>query len=94
MLRVGILQFDIEIRWAQSLKDKRSIVKSIKDKTRRRFNISLAEFDNLDDPTIATMGAVMAGNDTRYILGALDKFLATIRQWPDAELVDSQVEVL
>ncbi len=94
MLHVGILQFNLEIRWSQTLKDKRSVVKSIKDKTRRKFNLSIAECDNLDSLTTATLGAVMAGNDTKYILGALEKFLATMRTWHDADLVDHTIEIL
>ena len=53
-----------------------------------------AECDNLDSLTTATLGAVMAGNDTKYILGALEKFLATMRTWHDADLVDHTIEIL
>ena len=94
MLRVGILQVHLEIPWAQSLKDKRSIVKSIKDSTRRRFNVSIAEFDDLDTLTSASLGIVMAGNDPKYILGALEKFRQVLVEWPEANLIDFQVEVL
>ncbi|MFQ5507443.1 MAG: DUF503 domain-containing protein [Planctomycetota bacterium] len=94
MLHVGILQFTLDVRWAQSLKDKRSVVQSIKDRSRKRFNLSIAEIDDLESPTTATMGAVMAGNDTKYILGALEKFLTTIRGFRDADLVDSRIEIL
>lgn len=94
MLKVGVLQVYLEIPWAQTLKDKRSVLKSIKDKTRRRFNVSIAEFDHLDTPTAASLGVVMAGNDTRYVLGALDKFKQSLVDWPQANLIDSQVEVI
>ena len=94
MLKVGILQVHLEIPWAQSLKDKRSVVRSIRDKTRRRFNVSIAEVADLDTATAVSLGIVMAGNDTKYILGALDKFKETLRDWPEARLVDSQVEVI
>ena len=94
MLKVGILQLHIEIPWAESLKDKRSVIKSIKDKTRRRFNVSISEFDNLDVPNGASLAIVMAGTDAKYILGALDKFRETMHEWPEANLIDHQVEIL
>ena len=84
----------LEIPWAQSLKDKRSVVKSIKDTTRRRFNVSIAEIEDNDTWTAASLGIVMAGNDVQYILGALEKFKETLREWPETQLVDFQVEVL
>lgn len=94
MLKVGILQVHLEIPWAKSLKDKRSVVKSIKDKTRRKFNVSIAEFDGLDTATAASLGIVMAGNDPRYISGALEKFRLSLAEWPEARLIDSQVEII
>jgi uncharacterized protein YlxP (DUF503 family) len=94
MLKVGILQVYLEIPWAQSLKDKRSVLRSIKDKTRRNFNVSIAEFGDQDTATAASLGLVMAGNDTKYILGALEKLKLSLMDWPEANLVDSQVEVI
>ncbi len=94
MIHVGVLQFTLTIPHAASLKDKRRVVKSIKDRTRRKFNVSIAEIDDLDEWTIATLGAVMAGNDVPYINGALDKLLATLRDERDAILEDHQLEIL
>ena len=42
---VGILQVEVHVPRAQSLKDRRSVVKSLKDQLRGRFNISVAEVD-------------------------------------------------
>lgn len=94
MLKVGILQAELEVPWAQSLKDKRSVVKSIRDKTRRRFNVSISEIDNQDSITNVCIGVVMAGTDVQYILGALEKFKDSLRDWPDTRLLDVQVEVI
>lgn len=94
MLKVGILQAELEVPWARSLKDKRSVVKSIRDKTRRHFNVSIAEVENQDTITSIVIGVVMAGTDVQYILGALEKFKESLRDWPEARLLDTQVEVL
>ena len=94
MMRIGILQFSLNIRWARSLKDKRQVVKSLKDRLRNRFNVSVAEIEDQDLPQTATLGIVMAGNDGRYINGALDKILNLLREYPDADLEAHSIEVL
>ena len=94
MMRIGILQFSLTIRWARSLKDKRQVVKSLKDRLRNRFNVSVAEIEDQDLPQTATLGIVMAGNDGRYINGALDKILNILREYPDADLEGHSIEVL
>ena len=68
MLYIGVLQFTLELPYAESLKEKRGVLKSLKDRLRRSFNVSFCEFEDLDDPTIATMGAVVAGSDTKHCL--------------------------
>ena len=94
MIHIGVLQFTVTIPHAASLKDKRSVVKSMKDRIRRKFNVSVAEIDDLDQWTVATLGAVMAGSDVAYINGALDKLLAALGEERDAILEDHQLEIL
>lgn len=94
MLHIAVLQFSLEIRWATCLKDKRRVVQSLKEKTRRRFNVSIAEIDDQDVHQTASLAIVMAGSDIPYLNGALDKILDTLRDWPDADLVAQQLEIL
>ena len=94
MFHVGILQFTIEIPHAASLKDKRRVVKSMKDRIRRKFNVSIAEIDDLDAWTTATLGAVMAGSDIPYINAALDKLVDALETERDAVLEDHQLEII
>ena len=84
----------MEIRWSQSLKDKRAVLRSLKDRIRRKFNVSISEIDELDNHVLARLGAVQASNDTKYLQGALEKLLQVLKTWPDAELVDYQIEIL
>jgi len=91
---IGVLQFSMEIPWANSLKEKRSVVKSLKDRLRRHYNLSIAEVDDLDTWTVATLGAVMAGSDVAYINAAMDKLLDTLDRWRDATLADHQLEII
>ena len=54
----------------------------------------MAEIEDQDLPQTATLGIVMAGNDGRYINGALDKILNLLREYPDADLEAHSIEVL
>jgi uncharacterized protein YlxP (DUF503 family) len=92
MLVIGILQFELDIPWALSLKDKRGVVRSLKDRVRRKFNVSISEIEDLDDHNTAVLAAVMAGNDQRYLNGALDKLIELLRELPDATLGETQME--
>lgn len=93
MLHIGVLQFTIEIPHAVSLKDKRSVVKALKDRLRRSFNVSIAEIDDLDQCTVATLGAVVAGSDVAAVNSSLDHLLNTLQDWRDATLTDHQLEI-
>ena len=93
MLYIGVLQFTLEIPYAVSLKDKRSVVKSLRDRLRRSFNVSIAEIDDLDVATIATLGAVVAGSDTKHVNSTLDHLLNELREWRDGSLADHQLEI-
>ena len=93
MLHIGVLQFTLEIPHAQSLKDKRRVVKSMKDRLRRSFNISLSETDDLDNCSVATLGVVMAGSDIPYLNSALDNLINTLQDWREATLADHQLEI-
>ena len=94
MLHIGILQFCLEISWSESLKDKRSVVQSVKERLRRKFNCSIAEIDDQDDVTIATLGAVFAGSDIKTLNATLDKLVDVLEDWRDASLIDQQLEII
>jgi hypothetical protein len=94
MFHIGVLQFVLDIPHASSLKDKRRVVKSMKDRMRRQFNVSVAEVDDLDVHTTATMAAVMAGSDVPYLNGALDKLVTTLKDLREGSLADWQLEII
>lgn len=93
MLHIGVLQFTMEIPYAESLKDKRSVIKAMKDRLRRSFNISIAEIEDLDDCTIATLGAVVAGNDVAHVNSVCDHLLNTLQDWREGTLGEHQLEI-
>ncbi len=91
---VGILQIEIGIPDAFSLKDKRRSVRSIKDRIGRNHNVSVAEVGALDEHRRAVLGVAMVSNDKAYVEGALAKLVDLVRQTPTVELLDYQTDFL
>jgi len=60
---VGVLTLEIHVEDSQSLKDKRHVVKSLKDRLRDRFNIAVAEIDGLESWQRSVIAAVTVAND-------------------------------
>ncbi len=89
---VGVLEASLAIYGATSLKDKRRVVRSVKDRMSHRFNVSVAEVDELDFCQKAVLGFAMVGNDQRYIEGALSKIVDQLQLVKDASLIDYHIE--
>ncbi len=60
---IGVLTLDIVVETSHSLKEKRHVVKSLKDRLRERFNVAVAEIDGLDSWQHAVVAAVTVSND-------------------------------
>jgi uncharacterized protein YlxP (DUF503 family) len=93
MLEVGVLQFTILLRSSHSLKQKRHVLKSIKDRLRARYNVAVAEVDDHDLWQKGTLGLVTCGNDAKRIRSQLDKIVMVLRLHPTAELIDWQIDL-
>ena len=78
---------------ARSLKDKRRVTKSLKDRLGSRHNISIAEIDDLDHRQAATLGLAMIANDARFVESALSKMVDEIRAYTHATLLDYEIEL-
>ena len=63
MAAIGILTLEIHVESSHSLKEKRHVVKSLKDRLRERFNIAVAEIDHLDSWQNSVIAAVTVSND-------------------------------
>ena len=60
---IGILTLEIYVEQSFSLKDKRHVVKSLKDRLRERFNVSIAEIGGLDSWSNSTVSIVTVASD-------------------------------
>ena len=93
-MHVGILQLDLSIPSADTLKDKRRVVLSLKDRIANSHNVSVAEVDRLDEHRRCIMGIAMVSNDKRYVEGGLSKIVDMVRMNSDVNLLDFQTEFL
>ena len=90
---VGSLNVRLLIREARSLKDKRQVVSSIKDRLRNNFNISIAEIEAQDNRQIVVLGVAMVSNETQHVRAALSQVVEAVRGHPVAQLVDYDLDV-
>lgn len=84
----------IHIPSAQSLKDKRMVLRSIKDRVRNRFNVSAAELDGQDKWQVATLGFSIVSADSKFIDSSFQKLLALIESYPDLYVCEHAIEML
>ena len=90
---VGSLRVRLLIRESRSLKDKRQVVRGLKDRLRNEFNVSVAEIEALDHRQLAVLGLAMVCNETKPIRTAFDEIVRALRSHPVAEFVDFEIEV-
>ena len=90
---VGTLQVRLLLREARTLKDKRQVVNSIKDRLRNSFNVSVAEVEQQDNRQVAVLGMAMVGNESHHLKVALGQIVEALRSHPVAERVGQEMEV-
>lgn len=84
---------ELSLNGVYSLKDKRSIVKSILTRLPKQFNVATAEIEHHDVWQTAVIGLVTVGNDAGYLHGLLEKAVTWIEQSrPDAPIVTYSIE--
>lgn len=89
---VGVLELALAVP-AFTLKEKRSVVKRVINRTRQKFNVAVAEVEELDNPGAAVLGIVAVGNDRRHINSVLDHVANHVDRMELAEIVDQSIEL-
>jgi uncharacterized protein YlxP (DUF503 family) len=92
-MHVGILSIRLRLSDTESLKDKRQIIKSLVQTTRQKFNVSIAEIDDLDSFRRATVGVASIANDKRFLNEVLDKIVDTVESNPAVEVVGVEMDL-
>jgi hypothetical protein len=91
---VGVCTVELFIPDGQSLKSKRQVLSSLKERLRDKFNISVAEVDGQDLWQKAVLGIACVANERAYVNHVLDRVLNQIRAVPTVEIVQSRIELL
>jgi uncharacterized protein YlxP (DUF503 family) len=91
---VGVLRIRLGLFEARTLKDKRRVTRSLKDRLGAKHNVSIAEVDDLDHCQAATLGLAMVANESRFVESALARIVDEIRAYPHASLLDYDLELL
>jgi uncharacterized protein len=90
---VGSLRVRLLVRESRSLKDKRQVVRSIKDRLRNQFNVSVAEVDAQDHRQLIVLGIAMVSNEASHVRASLNEIARALRSHPIAEFLDEEIEV-
>ena len=90
---VGSLQVRLLVRQSRSLKDKRQVIKSIKDRLRHAHNVSVAEVDALENRQLAVLGIAMVSNEAGHVRSTLQQIAEALRRHPVAEFLDCELDV-
>jgi hypothetical protein len=91
---IGLLTLEIHIPDAHSLKDKRQVLRSLKDRLRSRFNVAVAELDHQDTWQRAQVGIVSLSNDAAHLDQSLRAVFDEAENLLGRELVSHEVEII
>ncbi|NOY86278.1 MAG: DUF503 domain-containing protein [Deltaproteobacteria bacterium] len=93
-MAVGILRLTLYLPESRSLKDKRRVLRSVKDRLRGQFNVSVAEVDHLDLWQKATVAVALVSKDARHADRLLQKVLDRVESYRLADIIDVKTEIL
>ena len=85
---VSVLTIELVIYSSSSLKEKRFVVKSLKDKLKNKFNIAIAEVDYLDKWKRAKLGIVTVENDYKHVENSIQNVFEFIDTWNEFEIIN------
>ena len=90
---VGCCSIKFFLQGNHSLKGKRRIVRTLKDRLKNKFNISIAEIGDQDILQNLHIGIVAVNSDPKYLEGQVNKVIDTIEKMHLAEITDHQIQI-
>jgi uncharacterized protein len=93
-MTVGSCKIELRIPGSDSLKAKRRVIKSLKERVHARFAVAIAEVDRLDDWQRATLGVACVSNDARLVDSVLSKVVSWIELSGDVLLLDYDIDIV
>ena len=93
-MAVGLLTLELHIADAQSLKDKRQVIRSLKDRLRGKFNVAVAELDFQDSWQRSVIGVVTLAGEEHYVQEILQKVLHEADEVLGSFLINQSLDLL
>ncbi len=90
---LGVLTVEYRLHGNDSLKGKRRIANSLKQKVRNTFNVAIAEVETEDSLTMLRLAVVSVSNNHQHLQSRLDKCLAMMEAVCPEEMVYSDIEI-
>jgi len=90
---VGVLRLQVSVFEAMTLKDKRRVIKSLKDRIGNKYNVSIAEVDHNDSVRTSVLAVAMVANESRFVDSALSGIVEFVRKITQLSLVDYSIEM-
>ncbi len=92
-MQIGCVKIEFYLHGVFSLKEKRNIANSIKQKLRNKFNISIAEVESQDNMNRLVLGVVFVSNNSKMIQRISDKLINTVERITSEEILDISMEI-
>ena len=90
---IGVVSWELHLPGCRSLKDKRRVLKSLKDRLHQRFNVSVAETHHQDQWQRAELSCCVVATDTRQADSVLTAADRLVESNPEARIIDSHKSV-
>jgi uncharacterized protein len=90
-MTVGIARITLFVPESHSLKEKKMVLRRVKDRVRSKFNAAIAEVDDNDVWQRGVVGLALVGNDRRFVESALDEVVRFVRDLAEATNVEREL---
>ncbi|TYT22534.1 DUF503 domain-containing protein [Dictyoglomus thermophilum] len=91
---IGVCRVIISIPESFSLKEKRKVKRSIVDKVRSKFNVSIAEVESQEIWNELVLGISIVSTESKYIYEVMSEIIKLIEEQKDTELIDYEIDIL
>jgi uncharacterized protein YlxP (DUF503 family) len=90
---VGVCRLVLGLEGNASLKGKRGVLRSVIKRTRNKFNVAMAEVEDMDVHTRGVVAFAVVGNDQRFVNSCVDKIVNFVEDLGQAPIVQSEVSI-
>lgn len=92
---IGVLSVDLSIPIRETIKERRNVIRSIKDMVRKKFNVSVSEVTEGDEVTNrATLAVVAVSGDSSYLQGVLSNVMNLIEDFHPEKILSAKTDLL